>query len=525
MTRLTAWIVLCGLIVGSWLRAHLHNGAPWTELPLHAVLIVGMGGFTRKIGGSGASVLAMAAAALVMGDSSSVAVCAWMALLLWLQPLWPEATLLGRTLVGALTLCGLVFLILLSTAPVSIILVLAPLLDLGGMVPEVLRSLPAEPREESRQRASRSLGCMALIGVFPLIALLWSTQRNWTDVLRASEPLGISLSSSLRELLQHSPPALLGVAFALLIGKNFRLIAWAFAGLILEAPLRAWSVAPTDPLWVFLLPVVASTFRHWIPGLVWIFLVFGWEMWAKEPVVAPRITAPDDQPDAQSLYVYDGHQEKGPLLEKASSAVVVEEDGGWRAFFVREQQIWESHSADGLVWESPERLGITGFDPEWVPELRRLLVVEADPLQDPARSSTRIVAYREEEGRWSREAVLMAGTGLVDPALRILPSGQQQLYLTTPPTRIRRALSEDGLHFQWDPSFLLVDTSVAGLWSDWLIAQRHVQGTAQLVAFHPDPLPLGLCGTGPSVAKGRLYYTRASPHCSATPTGLPWVSP
>jgi hypothetical protein len=235
----------------------------------------------------------------------------------------------------------------------------------------------------------------------------------------------------------------------------------------------------------------------------------------------------DHHPAGQALFALlpDGTV-SAPLLQPASSVVVVEAQP-WVAFFVRDQQIWRAESADGLSWQVPENLGISGFDPEVVrtTEGWRLFYVEAEVADaDPALSKTRIRSLSSPDLRqFTLEAgIRLAGEGLVDPALFRVDGGWE-LYLTEKGSRLRRALSSDGLNFSLDPEFSLEGSTVPAAAGARLLVQRQVGAESSFYLLErygkgwASPLPLELCGTGASVAGGRLYYTRDAQRPACAP--------
>lgn len=240
-------------------------------------------------------------------------------------------------------------------------------------------------------------------------------------------------------------------------------------------------------------------------------------------------------PSRQGLFVRlpDG-SEQGPLLQPASSAEVVRTDAGYRAYFVRDQQLWSADSADGLSFGEPRPLGITAFDPTigpdgglWVAEL------SSDNTQvDPASAPTQIVRYRPEGEGWARDRAVLSGVGFVDPSLRRRPEGGLELYFTEAGTAIRRAIATDGLNFQLDLPYALRRATVPFITSDgrFLFFQRMVMSEAVLYLLpvgadvSRDIRSLEVCGTGASVAGDRLYYTRDAeqPRCTS-PIVIPWT--
>jgi hypothetical protein len=235
----------------------------------------------------------------------------------------------------------------------------------------------------------------------------------------------------------------------------------------------------------------------------------------------------DHHPAGQALYaLLPNGTVSAPLLQPASSVVVVE-GRPWVALFVREQQLWRAESTDGLSWQAPEKLGIFGFDPEVVRTETgwRVFYVEAEsPQADPALSKTRIRSLSSPDLRhFQPEAgVRLAGEGLVDPALYRTAEGWE-LYLTEQGSRLRRALSTDGLTFSLDPAFLLKGSTVPAVAGTSLIVQRQVGAESSFYLLERAekgwirPQPLELCGTGASVAGGRLYYTRDAQRAPCAP--------
>lgn len=235
----------------------------------------------------------------------------------------------------------------------------------------------------------------------------------------------------------------------------------------------------------------------------------------------------DHHPAGQALYALlpDGTV-SAPLLQPASSVVVVQAQP-WVALFVREQQLWRAESADGLSWQPPEKIGVFGFDPEVVRTDTgwRVLYVEAEsPDADPALSKTRIRSLSSPDLRQfeAEPGIRLAGEGLVDPALYRVAGGWE-LYLTERGSRLRRALSTDGMSFNLDPDFLLRGTTVPAVAETGLIVQRQVGAESSFYLLEradkgwSSPQPLELCGTGASVAGGRLYYTRDAQRAPCAP--------
>jgi hypothetical protein len=156
-----------------------------------------------------------------------------------------------------------------------------------------------------------------------------------------------------------------------------------------------------------------------------------------------------------------------------------------------------------------------------------------DSGDDPAHHSTRIVSFHSTDLRHfeATPGVLLAGTGLVDPALLRRPD-RWELYYTDAGKSVRRALSEDGVRFQVDPSFSLEGYTVPAVAGTGLIVQAFVGDQPVFYRMprqgdgYGAPQSLEVCGTGASYVEGRLYFSRdpALPPC-APPTVFPDRAP
>lgn len=241
-------------------------------------------------------------------------------------------------------------------------------------------------------------------------------------------------------------------------------------------------------------------------------------------------------PSAQALWVYMDGAPRGPLLTPASSPEVIRTEAGWEVVYVRDQALWRASSPDGLTFGEPRPLSdatgpISAFDPAIVrlPDggLRLFAAELAGDARDvdPAAHPTRIVSWTGASlDTLVREAgERIAGVGLVDPSvLSRAAGGGWRMYATSARSSVLVADSPDGDRFVEALTFpgITVPHVVPG----GLVVQRQVGGWPALALARGDAEPrlvlLELCGTGPSLVEGRLYYTRGAEDCPR-PVALP----
>ncbi len=253
---------------------------------------------------------------------------------------------------------------------------------------------------------------------------------------------------------------------------------------------------------------------------------------------SPEEAEARNHPAEQTLWALVGGEERGPLLDHASSVEIVEVPRGFEAVFVRKQALWRAASADGLSFGlarplRDERGPIEAFDPAVLrlPDGRlRLYAAELagdDRAVDPATHATRIVSWTgpDLDTLLRDPGVRFEGIGLVDPFVAPPGAGDPRwaLYVTEARSRIVRATSPDGDRFAADPTFRADGLTVPLVVDGGLVAQLQVMGWSVL-AWRPLPdgatRLLEVCGTGPALAAGRLYYTRAAEPCPE-PIALP----
>ncbi|MDP2306212.1 MAG: hypothetical protein Q8P18_09325 [Pseudomonadota bacterium] len=378
----------------------------------------------------------------------------------------------------------------------------------------------------------------------------------------ATEPFDVD--AVLDWLLAHAPPAEGGrTRVAFYLAGSDRLHVGLFGVRALERGLPIELVVVDDlrpldqptELGVVIAPKRVPTGRQgWRSGLPPATATLDWpqnyavELWDRglppESLLAsPQEAERRNHPSRQALWVYVDGEERGPLLEGASSAEVVRTDTGWEALFVREQALWRASSADGFVFGEARPLRdatpgqeapIAAFDPAVVRLADGRLRLYAAELEgdardvDPAAHSTRIVSWIGPtlDALVREPGVRIEGVGLVDPSVIEEAGGAWRMYLTEGRRRVVTATSVDGARFERDPKGTLEGYTVPGVApAGTLFVQLQVMGWAVLartgdLGTGAAPELLELCGTGPALVGDRLYYTRAADPCPA-PVALP----
>jgi hypothetical protein len=267
----------------------------------------------------------------------------------------------------------------------------------------------------------------------------------------------------------------------------------------------------------------------------------GWTMRAWSRALPPESALAGADPTAhhparQSLRAWQVDREVD-VLAPASSATVLRVATGWEVVFVRDQALWRASSADGWAWGAPAPVGIQAVDPAFVRTgdgWRLYAVVPEDREGDPVHGRTTVRAWDTSDLRVYTPvaAPVLAGAGLLDPSVARRPDGSWEMWLTEGGRRVRRATSPDGLRFTLDaprgPS-VLANATVPEVAPDgaWIVVQRPLVDRTALYLHRRGTdgawtrgEALEVCGTGASVAGGRLYWTD-----SGAPCGPPWAWP